>query len=108
MTSDTWLDHVRFARDCGQLSLLFPDGITTIRDLPYNIFDAIRMALMWLTFEELESAEQPPKKIWLDNKAMKAWWKAVNKRRHEKYGMNSDKGIDGPVERNALADELLR
>lgn len=99
---------MRFARDCGDLSLLFPDTITTIRDLPYNIFDAIRLALVWLSFEELESAEKPPKEIWLDGKAMSKWWKAVKKRREDKYSGRPNDDIDGPVERNSLVDDLLR
>lgn len=99
---------MRFARDCGDLSLLFPDGIATIRELPYNIFDAIKLALVFLTYEELESEERPPKKIWLDGEAMSKWWKAVKRRREAKYSGKGSDDIDGPVERNALADELLR
>lgn len=102
-----WLDHVRFARDCGDLTLLFPDNITVVRELPYNIFDAIKLALVFLQYEELESDERPPKKIWLDGKAMSGWWKAVRRRREEKYSGKSQ-DIEGPTERNAMVDELLR
>lgn len=101
---------MRFARDCGDLSILFPPGIQHARDLPYTIFDAIKLALVWLSYEELESDERPPKAIWLDHKEMKQWFKAVNRRRREKWGLKGegDGEIDGPTERNALADELLR
>lgn len=100
---------MRFARDCGDLSLLLPDDIQNLHDLPYTIFDAIKLALVWLSYEELESEERPPKEIWLEPKEMSKWFKAVNKRRREKWGMDKhDQDIDGPVEHNALAKELLR
>lgn len=98
---------MRFARDCGDLTILYPPDIEHARDLPYNIFDAIKLALYWLGFEELEKEERPPKDIWMDHKLMSKWFKAVNKRRREKYGLK-DEGIDGPTERNALVNELLR
>lgn len=102
------MDYVRFARDCGDLTILYPPGIEHARDLPFTIFDAIKFALYWLSFEELEKEERPPKDIWLDAKLMSRWFKAVNKRRREKYGLKDEDGIDGPTERNALVDELLR
>lgn len=102
---------MRFARDCGDLSLLLPDDITTIHELPYNIFDAIKLALVWLSYEELESQDRPPKSIWLDGKQLAKHFKAVRRRQKQRWGIKDDDidtEIDGPTERNALVDDLLR
>jgi hypothetical protein len=94
----------------GDLSLLLPEDIENIHDLPYIYFDAIKLALVWLSYEELESEDRPPSHIWLEPKLMKKWFKAVRKRQKAKWGLKDDidSEIDGPIERNALADELLR
>lgn len=113
IVSDTWLDHVRLARDLGNLKLLLPEGIDDIWDLPYPLFEAIKLALVFLRYEELPGDEQPPNSIWLDADEMGKWWKAVDRRRKEKYGLKSDDDdirdvpIDGPVERNAAVNDLL-
>lgn len=67
------------------------------------MFDAIRNALGWLTFDELPRDERPPRNIWTDGKRLSAHFRAVERRREEKYGGSqsdvSDQ-IDGPVEQN--------
>jgi hypothetical protein len=100
---------VRFARDCGDLSILYPEGIQRLHDLPYTVFDAIKLALVWLGYEELESVDRPPREIWLDNDEMAKWWKAVKRRHRARWGDKSDvdEEIEGPTQRNALTDELL-
>lgn len=72
---------MRIARDCGDISSLFPQGITRLWDLPYTIHNAIRMALYFLSFENLPTKEQPPKKIWLDPEKMKYWSDEVMRNR---------------------------
>lgn len=106
MTDDSWLDTVRIARDFGTISELYPPGISDLRDIPYRWFDGIRMALMFLGFEELEKEERPPKHIWLDEKRMAEWFRAVEKRRDEKYGGKSADSapIEDPVRNQAAAD----
>lgn len=79
---EAWLDTVRLAREIGDISSLFPPGITRIWDLPYTIHMAIKSALYFLTFEQLtDDADRPPKRIWLDNEKMSEWWRVVKERR---------------------------
>lgn len=74
---------MRLARDCGNISSLFPEGVTRLCDLPHTIHTAIRMALHFLKFEEMpEEEDRPPKHIWLDADRMDQWWKEV-KAAHE-------------------------
>lgn len=83
------------------MSLIFPDGITTIHDLPYTYFDAIRTALSFLSFDELPKDERPKRDIWMEPDLLKEHFKAVERRREEKFGKsNSSSEIDGPVSEN--------
>jgi hypothetical protein len=78
---EAWLDTVRIARDCGNISSLFPPGIARIWDLPHTIHRAIRMALYFISFENIvDKQDKPPKHIWLDGERMDAWWAAVEQR----------------------------
>lgn len=69
------------ARDIGDISSLFPPGVTTLIDLPFTIHQAILAALSFLSYDELPEADKPPKKIWLNQKKMEAWWAGVKERR---------------------------
>jgi hypothetical protein len=83
---DGWLNIVRIARDCGNLSSLFPPGITHLWDLPHTLHTAIRMALYFLKFEEIPYEEdRPPKHIWLDPDKMEDWWRAVKESQEARY-----------------------
>lgn len=89
---EAWLSLVRMARDIGDISSLFPPGITRLTDLPFTISNAILGALGFLSFDELPEEEKPPKRIWLDAKKMKAWWaevKRVRKAREDGHGDQS-------------------
>lgn len=78
---EAWLDTVRIARDCGDISSLFPPGITRLCDLPHTLHRAIRMALYFLSFENIiEEQDKPPKHLWLDGEKMEEWWRAVRER----------------------------
>lgn len=101
---DVWLDTVRLARDCGDISSLFPPGITRIWDLPHTLFHAIRTSLHFLRFEELPRDEQPPKGIWLDEDKMKQWWREVEQAREDKY-KNPNGGDYRNMPQNALIAE---
>lgn len=95
---------MRIARDLGDMSLLFPSGITTLRDLPYSLFEAIRLALVFLSFDELPADERPARRIWLDTEKLVSWFDDVKRRREEKYGSGDgswDKSIDDPVQNEA-------
>ncbi len=104
MQDETWLETVRIARDCGDISSLFPAGITRLWDLPHPLFTAIRMALYFLKFEELESKERPPKKIWLDGEKMTMWWAEVKASR-ESEAKGEGSTMDMPI--NSLAAQML-
>lgn len=83
---EAWLNTVRIARDCGDISSLFPKGITKLWDLPHTLHTAIRMALYFLKFEEIpEQADQPPKHMWLDADKMENWWAEVKRARESRY-----------------------
>lgn len=90
----------------GDISSLFPPGITHMADLPATLHDAISKGLAFVGFDELPSDERPPRKIWLDSERMEEWFDAVEKRRKEKYGDDKDKDIEDPVE-NAAAQGLI-
>lgn len=92
------------ARDFGDVSSLFPPDFDDLRDLPHSLFEAIRMAALFLGFEELASDEQPPKRIWLVPDQLSAWMEAVQaKRRGEGAGTHE---IEDPVQ-NLAARELI-
>lgn len=86
------------------MSAVFPEGIDDIRDLPYVYFDAIRVALGFLQFDELPSDERPPKSIWMDGDELRKHWKKVENAREVKYGDKKtdirDEEIQGPVSQN--------
>lgn len=96
---------MRIARDAGDVSRLFPPEIENLADLPYNIHDAIRMGLAFLSYEELPKDEQPPRRIWLDADRMKAWWDEVERKREDKYGGGREKSTSN-MSRNAIMDEI--
>lgn len=83
------------------MSLLYPPGISQAGDLPYHLHDAIAKGLAFVAFDELPSEEHPPKEIWLDTDKLTDWFKAVEKRRDEKYGGKGNKEIEDAVENDA-------
>lgn len=101
LTDDAWLDTVRIARDFGTVSELYPPGITDLRELPSHWFDAIRQAIVFLGFEELEKEERPPKSIWLDKDKLSAHFGRVEELRKEKYDVDGGGEIEEPVENDA-------
>lgn len=105
MVDDAWLGTVRIARDAGNISSLFPPGITNLCDLPFTLHNAIRMALFFLKFEELLEKEQPPRKIWLDPDKLEAWWDEVKAAREDAADPN---GMDtSGMDKNAYLDQFF-
>lgn len=100
------MDTVRIARDFGTVAELLPDGIADVRDCPHTLFAAIRVALMVISFDELDDDERPPRRIWLDNDRLAAWFKEMRRKRHEKYGGKGPGPIEDPVN-NGAARSLL-
>jgi hypothetical protein len=93
----------------GDTSLLLPDGIRDIRDLPHTYHDSIVLALHFLSFEELPSEDQPPREIWMDPDAMGEHWEMVKRRNEARYGKGDirDDEIEGPVEDNEAMAEIF-
>lgn len=104
MTSDVWLDQLRLARAHGHLHDLLPPG-TTLLDCPYTVFEAVRVGGIFLSWDELEEDERPPKRIWLDGERLEDWWLHVKRLREEKYGGGSrsswDTSIEDPISNDA-------
>lgn len=97
------MDTVRIARDLGTVSHLLPEGVSSVRDLPYTLHRAIKMALTFLSFEELPPEDMPPRNIWLDGKALNEWFDDVRQRQKQKM---DGREIDDPV-RNGALDLLI-
>lgn len=86
------------------MSVLFPEGIHTLADLPHTIFDAIVVGMQFVRFEELEEDEKPKKAIYLDQKKLEAHFAAVKKRRKERSETDKDgrsREIEDPVSNDA-------
>jgi hypothetical protein len=97
----------------GNMSLLLPEGVDHLDELPYTIHDHIVTGLSFLRFEELPKDEQPPREIWMEHDLMKQHFKAVEAIRKEKYGLKSDDIRDTPIsgpkhsiKRNAALKEI--
>lgn len=106
---DAFVDTVRIARDFGTVSELLPDGFSDLRDVPHAFFEALRTAVLVISFDELPKDERPPKRMWLDGEKLTAWFKLIEKRRDEKYGGGA-KGpgpIEDPVDNEAARSLLV-
>lgn len=82
-----------------------------MRDCPYTVFEAIRVGGIFVSWDELDEDERPPKRIWLDGDRLEEWWLHVKRRREEKYGSGGsssswDTSIEDPVE-NSAARSLI-
>jgi hypothetical protein len=101
VTDEAWIDTVRLARDMGTVRELFPRWFS---DLPHTLFEAIRLAFMFLGFEELPNDEQPPKRIWLNPKLLKEHFEHVKRKREQEMKGGSsgwDTHIEDPVDNDA-------
>lgn len=95
---------MRLARDAGDISSLFPEGITRLVDLPYTIFNLIANSLFFASFDELPKEERPKKSIWLDPELMEKHWEAMTALREEKMKGHGD---TSKMPRNSLIDQLV-
>jgi hypothetical protein len=101
------VDTVRIARDFGTVAELLPDGIDDVRDAPHGTFQAIRMGLLVLSFDDLLPDERPPKRIWTDGDKLKTWFDDLKRRRDEKYDHNGPGEIEDPVDNTAATGLLV-
>lgn len=71
------------------------------------------MGSVFLSFEDLEENERPPRAIWLDGEQMTAWFEDVKRRREEKYGGGGDgesgwdRTVTNPVSNPAAKDLIV-
>jgi hypothetical protein len=103
------LDTLRIVRDLGYVSSLVPDGYFGVWDLPFPLLEAVNQSLYFLRFDEIQHVEDtPPKKIWFDADAMRAWWVMVEDRmRRRAKGEEVSADDTGDQEPNAAAADLL-
>jgi hypothetical protein len=92
------------ARDAGDISSLFPEGVTRLIDLPFTIFNLISNALVFISYEELPKEERPRKAIWFDKDRMDEHWRMVEAMREEKM---KGHGETSRMPRNSLIDQLV-
>lgn len=83
-----------------------------MRDLPHRWFEAIRMALIFIGFEEMPEDERPPRSIWLEEEALGSWFQRVKEERERKYGTDKGKGnndtlLEGESVQNKAARSLV-
>ena len=91
----------------GTADLLFPPGCSDIRELPAQLFDAIRTSLMFLGFEEMPEEDSPPKRIWLDNDALTAHFAQLKAKRKAEMDPKASTVPDTPMEQNTLAKDMI-
>lgn len=92
------------ARTAGDISSLFPEGVTKLAELPFTIFNLIANSLYFVSFDELPKEERPPKSIWLDGGRMEAHWDAVEAKRRDK---DQGRGDTSQMPKNSLIDQLV-
>lgn len=92
------------ARNAGDISSLFPEGVTRLADLPFTIFNLIANSLFFVSFDEMPKEDRPPKSIWLDSDRMEQHWAALDAKRRDKEQGRAD---TSKMPRNALIDQLV-
>lgn len=100
---------MRIARDFGTVDELLPDGVDDMRDCPHVLFEAIRAAVLIISFDDLAEEERPPRRIWLDADQLHAWFDEVRRKRKEQYSGDRDGPgpIDDPVQNEAARDLIV-
>jgi hypothetical protein len=97
------VDTVRLARDLSDVSGLLPAGITRLRDIPFTLLQAIKAALIFLSFEELPAEDVPPRSVWTNTEELNAHFDRVRRRQQARYqGHEPD-----DEQRNAALDLLI-
>lgn len=76
--------------------------------MPFVLFDRLLKARVFISYDEvLPKDEQPPKRIWLDTTKLKDWFEEVDRKREAKIKGEGSNEIEGPVERNEAAKDLI-
>jgi len=91
----------------GTADLLFPPGVERIDELPAQLFEAIRVSMIYLSFEELPEEDRPPKKIWDDSAKLKLHFQQVKEKRKRQSDPDAAAPIEEPVQ-NDLTKHITR
>lgn len=95
---------VRIARDLGDVSALLPEGCDSLIDAPHPLVHLISSALTFLSwYENRPKKECPPRRIWLDGKALDQWWKDIEKDRERESDPDGPGEVQNPVKNEAAA-----
>lgn len=80
---------VRSVQKNGNGSFLYPKGIDTIDEVPWDLTYAISHANKVLSWQEnLSSDEMPPSWMWPFDEELELWFEDVERLREEKYSGN--------------------
>lgn len=92
------MDTVRLARDLGDVSGLLPTGILSLREIPFQLLQAIKQALIYLSFEEWGD-DAPPRSIWTDPGRVNDHFEEIRRRGKERA---DGREIESPQQNDAL------
>lgn len=96
----------RAAKLSGNGSGLFPKGITSVDELPWDLCAAIEHALRVCTWQEnLVSDEMPPDWMLPFDDELEIWFERVDRERKDKYGGGSNDEPAGEMMGNEFAQE---
>lgn len=95
---------MRLARDFGDIHELLPPG-TSLRDAPYSILEAIRLAQVFISWLELPDDECPPRSIWLNHDRLADHFAGVERKREEQSGQRP--AVEDPVDNLAAKDLIV-
>lgn len=104
------MDTVRIARDFGTVSELLPAGVVSLLDAPHSLVGLLKTTMVFLSWQDnLPNDEMPPRRIWLNEKKLKRFFKDMDKKREaEMKGKGNDvEGWDGELVSNGAAMSLL-
>lgn len=77
----------------GSVASLWPNGVSTVEDLPNDLVLAIAHAQRVCSWQEnLPSDEMPPRWMWSVDHELQSWFERVAEEREEKYGSKVDSG----------------
>ena len=96
------------AKQSGNGSLLWPSNCASIEDIPWDLTIVIEHAYRILQWQEnLGKDEMPPKWMWHLEKKLESWFRSVDEKRKERYGVHDkDSSDDEPVMKNEYAERF--
>lgn len=98
---------VRAAKLSGNGSGLFPEGVTSVNDIPWDLSVAIEQGLRICNWQEnLLDDEMPPNWMWPFDDELEIWFENVDRERAEKYGGSSSSSDVESTE--MMGNELAR